>query len=94
MRALTKLTAAGQISLPAHIRKHLHLSAGDYLAIEVTEDGKLILSPQVLVPREESFFFRSDWQEAEREADADIAAGRVRGPFKDADELLADLTRE
>lgn len=94
METVTKLTSAGQISLPAHIRKQLHLSAGDYLLIEVTDDGRLILSPHILIPKDETFFYRADWQAAEREVDADIAAGRVHGPFKDADELARDLTRD
>lgn len=91
MSNLAKLTAAGQISLPADIRKKLKLSPGDFLLIEVTDDGRLILSPHVLIPKEEAFFHQANWQQAEREAEKDIAAGRVRGPFKDADKLFENL---
>lgn len=91
---IAKLTSAGQISLPANIRKRLKLSPGDFLEIEVTDDGRLVLSPRVLVPKEEAFYYHADWQKAEREADADIAAGRVSGPFADSDHLLEDLERE
>lgn len=90
--AITKLTSAGQISLPREIRKKLNLSAGDFLEIEVTDDGRLILSPRVLIPKEEAFFHRADWRKAEQEADADIAAGRVSGPFANVDDLFDDLT--
>jgi len=33
----------------------------------------------VPVPAEQQWFWSDRWQEMEREADADIAAGRVRG---------------
>lgn len=89
--AITKLTSAGQISLPTDIRKRLNLSPGDFLEIEITDDGRLILSPRVLVPKDEAFFYRADWQQAEREADADIAAGRVHGPFSNVDDLFEEL---
>lgn len=91
MIRLVRLTAAGQISLPADIRKQLGLRSGDFIAVELTEKGRLLLSPQALVPKEESFFHRADWQTAERDADDDLSAGLVRGPFDDVDRLLEDL---
>lgn len=93
MESLAKLTSAGQISLPAEIRKRLRLSPGDFLQIEVTPDGRLLLSPKVLVPKDEAFFHEPGWREAEREAAADIAAGRVHGPFETAKELGDSLKK-
>ncbi len=92
MTNLVRLTAAGQVSLPIEMRKMLNLTPGDFLVIEVTDDGHLLLKPHVLVPKDEAFFHRVDWQEAEREADADIAAGRVSGSFSDVDALMDDLS--
>ncbi len=39
---------------------------------------------------EQEYFWISEWQEAEREADEDIKAGRTRR-FSNAEELIADL---
>ena len=36
------------------------------------------------------WYWTEEWQEGEREADADIAAGRVKH-FNSVDELIADL---
>ena len=40
--------------------------------------------------REQAYFWTSEWQEAEREADKDIKAGRTRR-FSNAEKLIADL---
>jgi len=39
---------------------------------------------------EQAYFWTSEWQEAEREADEDIKAGRTRR-FSNAEKLIADL---
>ncbi len=38
---LAKLSSKGQITVPAEVRKTLHLKTGDTLAWEVQEDGKI-----------------------------------------------------
>lgn len=49
------------------------------------------LLPSV-IPEDEVFFWTEEWQAGEREADADIAAGRVLR-FSSADDLIRDLYR-
>lgn len=39
-----------------------------------------------LIDKSQAYFWTKEWQEAEREADADIQAGRVKR-FKSVDEL-------
>lgn len=39
------------------------------------------------------FWTKAEWEKAEREADEDIAAGRIIGPFKNARELIKELHR-
>ena len=41
MLQLAKLSSKGQITVPAEVRKTLHLKTGDTLAWEVQEDGKI-----------------------------------------------------
>ena len=62
--------------------------------IEVTEvgDGVFELRPVVRVPAHQQWFWADRWQAMEREADADIAAGRVEH-FDDIDAFLNDLDR-
>jgi hypothetical protein len=44
---------------------------------EVTEEGFILLRPQQLVDRSQAWFWTPEWQEGERRADEDIAAGRT-----------------
>ena len=44
-----------------------------------------------LIDPEQKWWWTEAWQKGEREAEEDIQAGRVSGPFKSADELLKDL---
>jgi antitoxin PrlF len=41
--------------------------------------------------QDQAWFWTDGWQAGEREADADIAAGRTSGPFVSIDEMFASL---
>ena len=80
-----------QITLPRSIRERLGLEEGDYIAAEVRGD-EIVLRPKKLIDASQAWFWSRGWQEAEREAEADIQAGRVR-EFADAEETIAFLHR-
>ena len=65
--------------------------------IEITEtsDGRFELTSTVPVPINQTWFWTERWQEMEREADSDIAAGRVTSSASGEDflEQLEALTR-
>ncbi len=46
--------------------------------------------PKKLVDKSQAYFWTKRWQEAEKEADEDIRAGRVKA-FDSVDELIEDL---
>ena len=71
----TTLRAKGQLTLPEEIRAAAHLEEGDLLEAEVTEDG-ILLRPQKVIDATQAWFWTPEWQAGEREADADLAAGR------------------
>ncbi len=56
-------------------------------------DGVIELHPRLPVDADQAWFWTERWQRMEREADEDIAAGRV-DTFESADAFLADLGRE
>ena len=89
MPAYSKVTRHGQITLPAPIRKKLGIEEGDLVEIEVV-DEKAVLVPKRLVDKNQAYFWTKKWQEAERGADEDIKAGRVK-VFDSAEELVKDL---
>lgn len=87
--ARTTLRAKGQLTLPEDIRKAARLEEGDLFDAELTADG-ILLRPQRLIDATQAWFWSPEWQAGEREADADLAAGRVES-FASEDELLGAL---
>ena len=81
-----------QITLPAGIRRKAHIEEGDILEAEVRGD-EIILKPKKLVDKSQAWYWTKEWQEAERQADEDIAAGRVK-EFDTVDELIKDLNQD
>ena len=68
----------GTIALPVDLRRRLHLDEpGAQIEIIEREDGSVELRPVLPVPADQRWFWSERWQRMEREADADIAAGRV-----------------
>ena len=87
--SLTKVTRHGQITLPSEVRRALEIEEGDLVEVEIEED-RIVLTPKRLIDKSQAYFWTPQWQEAEAEAEADIAAGRL-GRFTSANELLDDL---
>ncbi len=81
----------GTVALPASLRRRLHLEGADaQVKLIEHEDGRLELLPVVAVPADQAWFWTDRWQAMEREADADIGAGRVT-VVEGMDELIAHL---
>jgi antitoxin PrlF len=89
--ARTTLRAKGQLTLPEEIRAAAHLEEGDLLEAELTEDG-ILLRPQKVIDATQAWFWTPEWQAGEREAEADLAAGRVE-TFASGEDLLRALER-
>lgn len=76
--------------MPRELRKRLHLDApGAQVELTEREDGVIELRAQMAVPVTQSWFWSEDWQQREREAQADLSAGRYTtyedvGSFLDA----------
>jgi bifunctional DNA-binding transcriptional regulator/antitoxin component of YhaV-PrlF toxin-antitoxin module len=81
----------GTIALPADLRRRHHLDEpGAQVQIIEHEDGTLELQPMLPIPADQRWFWTERWQAMEREADEDIAAGRVLS-FDDVDAFIAHL---
>ena len=72
-------------------RKHLpelvNMAAYGHVTTVLTRDGRRLAR---IVPEEDAWVYSPAWQERLREADTDLAAGRVR-QFEDDDDFLAHL---
>lgn len=67
----------GRVTLPEDVRKHLGVSEGDVVLIELTANGTVELVPAALIPREQLWFAHAEVQQRVAAAHQDIAAGRT-----------------
>jgi len=88
---LRKLGKNYQIALPREVVKNLHLHVNDYLDIKVKEN-KIIMEPQIVIPKNQAYFYTPEWQKEEAEAREDIKKGRVT-KTKDLKGLFRKLDR-
>jgi AbrB family looped-hinge helix DNA binding protein len=87
----TKMTRNGQVTLPAAIRREANVEEGDILTVHLEAD-RIVLIPKKLIDKSQAYFWTEDWQEAEREAERDLAEGRVEA-YETVDELVAGLEK-
>ena len=76
------------VTIPASVR--VGLPADTIFEVVRREDGVIELRPRILTDPSQAWFWSPRWQQMEREADEDIAAGRVK-QFDSVEELFADL---
>jgi antitoxin MazE len=82
-----------QVTIPKKVFEQLHLEVGDYLDVQATDNG-ILMVPKKLIAKDQAWFYTKEWQEREREADEAIRRGEVSGPFTTADALMAHLRGE
>ena len=89
---ITRISPKHQITIPREAFERLRLEVGDFLEVDVTEEG-LLLIPKKLIPKDQVWFWTKEWQEKEKEADEAITKGEISGPFKNAKELTRHLRK-
>lgn len=85
----TVVRSKGQITLPSEVRRAAHLEEGDPLEVEMTAEG-ILLRPLKVIDATQAWFWTPEWQAAEHEASAELAAGRGRR-YQGGGELVRDL---
>jgi len=90
--AITRISPKHQITIPKEAFEKLRLEVGDFMEVDVTDEG-LLLIPKKLIPKEQAWFWTKEWQQKEKEADEAIAKREVSPPFKKADDLIRRLRK-
>lgn len=88
--AATKIGKKHQITIPKEIYSKMNLFVGDFIEFQVTDDHVRIM-PKKLVSQEATWFYSKEWQKKEREADRDIATGKLSGPFNTSTDIRKHL---
>ena len=84
-----RVGAKRQVTIPHGISSALRLKKGDHMLLRLV-GGRVEMIPVSLIPKDQLWFWTPEWQKKEREADEDIAQGRVK-EFSTVEELLKDL---
>jgi AbrB family looped-hinge helix DNA binding protein len=87
--ARSTVRSKGQITIPREVREAAHLEEGDPVEVEMTSEG-ILLRPQKVIDPSQWWYWTPEWQAGEREADAELAAGRGE-TFNSAEEFLEAL---
>jgi hypothetical protein len=91
---VTLSPSRGSITLPADVRHRHHLDLpGAQVEVVERDDGVIELHPLLPHRADQGWFWTDRWQSMEREAEVDVANGRVEA-FGSAAAFLADLERE
>lgn len=80
-----KLGASRQIVIPKRFYEVLGLTPGDYLEVERYKTNQLLITPKELVDKHPAITKRLE------EAEKDVRAGRIIGPFNTAEEAVRAL---
>lgn len=92
MSEVIQLRKKAQLTLPLTVRKQLGIEEGDFVDIQV-KDNKMIMTLKKVIDKEQAWFWTKRWQEGEKEAEADIKAGRVY-KYPSAAKAIAALHNE
>jgi len=90
--AITESVRVGtkhQVTIPHRISRALRLKKGDHMLMRLV-GGHVEMIPASLIPKDQLWFWTPEWQKMEREADEDIAQGRVK-EFSSVEDLLREL---
>lgn len=89
---MSEFRKKSQVTIPKKIVDQFNLEEGDKLEFIPEKDG-IKIRPVVTIPKSQLFFWTERWQKGEKEADEDIKASRVSGPYQDIDKLEEDLEK-
>jgi antitoxin MazE len=88
MASRVKLGARGTVTIPKEVRSNL--GVGEEFEVVRRPDGVIELRPSKERDPDQAWFWTERWQRMEREADEDIAAGRILR-FEDGESFLKHL---
>ena len=86
--ARAKIGQRFTVVLPKETRAGLEVD--DPVEVVRREDGVIEIRPMMLIDKSQAWFWTEEWQRKEREADAEIAAGRVQ-TYDNVEEFIAAL---
>ena len=73
---IVDLKQKSQVTIPKDLIKKLDLKIGDKLEVEVV-DGKLVITPVVVIQKDQQWYYSPEWQKKEKEVDIQLKEGKI-----------------
>ena len=86
---LVNLKQKSQVTIPKELVRKFNLRIGDKLDID-EKDGKIIITPVVIIPKDQVWYYSNKWQQMEQEVDEQMDKGQVY-KAKSKEELFKGL---
>jgi AbrB family looped-hinge helix DNA binding protein len=84
-----EVRSRNQVTLPKSLTKTLAIHEGDILEYTI-EDGKIIITPKTLVPKDQAWYWTKEWQTGEQQVEREIA-NKGHGKEYTVDEFLGEI---
>jgi AbrB family looped-hinge helix DNA binding protein len=75
LEAIGRIARNGHLTIPRKIRKILNIEDGDIVRFSV-EDNKIVISPGVIVDKDQAYFFSERCQKEVRESEKEFKEGK------------------
>ena len=86
---IVELKQKSQVTIPKELVIKLNLQVGDQLDID-EKDGKLIITPVVVIPKDQEWYYSRKWINMEKKVDKQIEENEIFSA-DDPDKLFKDL---
>lgn len=84
-----KVSEKYRITLPLEAREKLHIDIGDLVEVKI-KNTEIVLRPKSLIDSSQAWFWSKEWQQEEKEVEAEYKAGRYK-TAKNVKEFLKEL---
>jgi AbrB family looped-hinge helix DNA binding protein len=89
MKTTVKVREKFQVTIPDGVRAHIPLKVGEKVEV-IARRGEIVIRPIVEVPREQAWFWATEWQQQLAQSRKDLESGRIR-TFKSVKEARKSL---
>jgi AbrB family looped-hinge helix DNA binding protein len=86
---VSKMVRNGQLTIPAKIRKTLHIQDGDLVRFDV-HNNQLIVTPVSIIDKDQAYFFSEKWQKAVKTSEKAVREGKYAS-YSSAKDLKKDI---
>lgn len=89
LEVVGKIARNGHLTIPAKIRKFLHITEGDIVRIAV-KDNKMIVSPGTFIDKDQAYFFTKEIQKEAEKSEKEFKKGKFSS-YSSAEELKREI---